>query len=255
MPMTTQENNHQKFIPPGLKTVLAALLSLFLLSLIFSEILESKEKLKSKQTISVSGEGKAIGIPDVALINFSVVTEKTTAQEAMSENAKEMNEIIKFIKESGVEDKDITTKQYYLSPRYDWIEGKRVFRGYELTSTLSVKIRNLDKISSIIDGAVSRGANQVEDIQFVIDEPEKLKGEARAKAIENAKERAKNIAEATEMKIGKIVSFSESAGIENYPFPYYLESKEAIGGVGEAPQIEEGSREIKVNVSLMFEVK
>ena len=253
--MVTQENNQEKFIPSKIKIILAALLSLFLLSLIFSEILEAKEKLKSKQTISVSGEGKAIGVPDVALINLSVVTEKATAKEAMSENAKEMNEIIKFIKESGVEDKDITTQQYYLSPRYDWIEGKRVFKGYELTSTLSVKIRNLDKISSVIDGAVSRGANQVEDIQFVIDDPEKLKGEARAEAIENAKQRAQSIAEATGIKLGKIMSFSETAGIESYPFPYYLETKTAIGGAGEAPQIEKGSREIEVNVSLIFEVK
>lgn len=252
--MTTQENNHQKFIPPKAKTVLVILLSLFLLSLTFSEILEAKEKLKAKQIISVSGEGKAVGIPDVALINLSVVTERATAKEAMNDNAKEMNEIIKFIKESGVEDKDITTQRYYLAPRYDWIENERVLKGYEITSTLAVKIRNLDKISSIIDGAVSKGANQVEDIQFVIDDSEKLKGEARDKAIENAKQRAQSIAEATGIKLGKIVSFSETAGIENYPFPYYLESKD-VSGAGEAPQIEEGSREIKVNVSLMFEVK
>lgn len=242
-----------KIIPKELKFVLFALLSVFLLALIVSEVFEIRDSLKVEETITFSGEGRAIGIPDVASVTLSVITEKMTAKEAMAKNAKSMNEVIKFVKESGVDEKDVKTQAYLLRPRYDFLEGERIFRGYELTSTLAVKIRDLAKISDIIDGAVSRGANQVGDIQFVIDEPEKLKEEARLKAIEKAKERAQSVAAATGLKLGKIVSFSETGVPPPPPGPLALEL--GRGGEGVAPEIEKGSLEIQVNVSLTFELK
>lgn len=250
-----QENISLKIIPKELKWVLLVLLSIFLLVLTISEGLEIKDKLKSKETITFSGEGKSIGVPDIASITLSVITEKMTAKETMAENAKISNEVIKFVKEAGIDEKDVKTQSFTLSPRYDWVEGKRIFRGYQLTSTLAVKIRDLEKISDIIDGAVSRGANQVGDIQFVIDDPEKLKEEARNEAIESAKEKAQSIAKATGLKLGKIVSFSEAVTPEDYPRPYSLEVREEALGGGSSPEIEKGSQEIEVNVSLTFELK
>ena len=244
---------HQKIIPKELKLVLAVLLSVFLFTLIVSEGFEIRNSLRSKETIIFTGEGKAIGIPNVASLTFSVITERATAKEVMNENAEKMNKVISFVKESGVDEKDVKTQAFFLSPRYDWFEGKRVFRGYELTSTLLVKVRDLTKISDIIDGAVSRGANQVGSIQFVIDDPEKLKEEARVKAIENAKEKAQSIAQATGLKLGKIISFTE---ISTSPPP--IPRQFGLGGALEettAPDIEKGSLEIKVNVSLTFELK
>lgn len=243
-----------KLISRPIKIILGILLCVLLLVLSISQIVGVKDKLRSPYTITVSGEGKAIGIPDVASINFSVITEKMSAKDVMQENAKEMNEIIQFIKESGVEAKDVKTSGYYLTPRYDWTEGKRISKGYELTSTLAVKIRNLEKISDLIDGAVALGANQVSDIQFVIDEPEKLQKEAREKAISQAKEKAEEIAKAAGLKLGKVISFSESATPSIDFYPRALSAKEAAGG-GATPEIEAGSQEIQSVVSLIFEVK
>jgi len=251
-----EENMCLKIIPKGLKLTLLVLFSVFLLVLTVSQGLEIKDKLKSKETIVFSGQGKAIGIPDVASITLSVITEKMTAKEAMTENAKIANDVVKFVKEAGIDEKDVKTQSFLLSPRYDWVEGKRIFKGYQLTSSLEVKIRDLEKISDIIDGAVSRGANQVGDIQFVIDDPEKLKEEARNKAIDSAKERAESVAKATGLKLGKIVSFSEAVAPQEYPSPYYLEiGREEAAGGGISPEIEKGSQEIEVTVSLTFELK
>lgn len=246
-------NTSPKFVPKELKWILLVILSIFLLALTISEGLEIKEKLRPKESITFSGQGKVIGIPDVASIALSVVTEKTTAKDAMAENAKKMNEVIKFVKDSGVDEKDVKTQSYRLLPRYDWLEGKRIFRGYELTSTLAVKIRNLEKISKIIDGAVLKGANQVGDIQFIIDDPEKLREGARNKAIENAKEKAQSVAMASGLKLGKIINFSE--GGETPLQPYYFEKAMEVGKVTPAPEIEKGSQEIVVNVLLTFELR
>lgn len=245
------EIHHTKFIPKELKLVLLVILSVFVLSLAVSEVLEIRDSLKSKETISFSGDGKVIGIPDVASVNFSVITDKMTVKEVMNENAEKMNAVISFIKESGVDEKDLKTQTFFLNPRYDWFKGTRIFKGYELTSTLAVKIRDLTKISDIIDGAVSRGANQAGNIQFVIDDPEKLQEEARLKAIENAKEKAQSIAEAAGLRLGKIVSFSETSAPQPVP-RYFLE---AAGGGDVAPEVEKGSIEIQVNVSLTFELR
>ena len=245
-----------KFIPqpPKMALIICGILAILFVVLAVNQIVDIKNKLEGN-TIAVSGEGKAIGIPDVALTNFSVISDKASAKEVMNDNAQKMNAVIKFIKDSGIADKDLKTTGYNLNPLYDWVEGKRIFRGYELTSTLSVKMRNLDKISDIIDGAVSQGANQVGDIQFVVDEPVKLQAEAREKAIQQAKEKAEAIAKASGLKLGKVISFSESAApLDNYPQAVYLEKSYGAGEAA-APAVEAGSQEVQITVSLIFKVK
>jgi uncharacterized protein YggE len=251
----TNQPHHKMCCHGGGKFILIIILSVFLLVLTASDVLNIKEKLKPKDTISFSGEGKTVGIPDVATITLSVISEKMTAKETLAENSLKTNEIIKFAKESGVADKDVKTQSYYLSPRYDWLEGKRISRGYQLTSTLLVKIRDLDKVGDIIEGAVTRGANQVGDVQFVIDDLEKLKTDARRKAIENAKNRAQAIAATAGLNLGKIVGFSETSSPDVYPKTYYLEMGVGGGGSAAAPNMERGSQEIVMNVSLTFELK
>jgi len=238
-----------------LKIIIGLLLAILLLTLSVSQIASWRNKFASPNVISVSGEGKAVGIPDVGLISLSVLSEKNTAKEVMQDNATKMNDIIKFIKDGGVEAKDVQTSGYYLSPRYDFQDGNRIFRGYDLTSTLSVKIRNLDKISDIIDGAVSRGANQIGNIQFIIDDEAQLKNEARAKAIIQAKDKAQQIAKSAGLTLGKIVSFSENEG-RTYPQPLYMDKGiSANAGGGAAPVVEQGSQEIDISITLGFELK
>jgi hypothetical protein len=249
------ENNiPHKIFPKGLKLILLILLSFFFLVLTVSKGIEIKDKLRIKGTITFSGQGKAIGVPDVALVSLSVITENMEAKKAMDESAKAMNEVIKFVKEYGIDEKDIKTSQYSLSPQYDWIEGKRVFRGYQLTSTLAVKIRNLEKIGEIIDGAVSKGVNQVGDIQLTIDDLEKLKEEARTKAIENTKEKAESVARNTGLKLGDIVNFTEEGPV-SYSLPLLYEKTAGLGGGEVTPEIEKGTLEISLNVSLTFELR
>lgn len=105
--METPENFPKKMIPKTLKLILAILFSLFILALTVSEALEIRDNLKIKDTIIFTGTGKVTGIPDVASITITVLTEKMKAADTMTENAKTMNQIIKFIKESGIDEKDI----------------------------------------------------------------------------------------------------------------------------------------------------
>ncbi|MDD5625778.1 MAG: SIMPL domain-containing protein [Patescibacteria group bacterium] len=246
-----------KFTPQPPKFVfwICGILALFWIVLSVGKIVDIKNGFETN-SITVSGEGKVVSIPDVASINFSVISDKMSAKEAMSDNSKKMNAVIKSVKDLGVESKDLQTTGYNLAPLYDYVKGQRIFKGYELTSTLAVKIRNFDKISDIIDGAIMQGANQAGDIQFVVDKPEKLQAEARDKAIQQAKDKAAAIAKASGFKLGKVVSFSES-GNAYYPQPMYAEKSYGAGdsAMVQAPAIESGSQEIQTTVSLVFRIR
>ncbi len=224
--------------------------------------------------ISVSGEGKAFGKPDIAMVRLGVHTQEMKSQDAVNKNNEKMNAVIKAIKDLGVADKDIQTTSYNLTPIYDYprilspagslssgvasapvyINGGRVFSGYSLDQQISVKIRNFDKISDILDKATSNGATNVGDLQFTIDNPEKIQAEARAMAIAKAKEKLKDITGQSGLKVGKLVNLSE--GYNNYPQPMYAQAAGMMKDSGSvAPQIQTGQQEVDSTVTLTYQVK
>lgn len=211
---------------------------------------------ESENVITVSATSEVYAKPDLALTTFSVVTEAKTVGGAMQENTANMNAVIAFVKTQGVEDKDLKTANFNISPHYEWYdEGRRrVLAGYEVSQSLQVKMRDLTKVGDIIQGATTAGANDVGNLQFTIDNEDALKEEARDKAIEEAKIKAKTLAKELDIRLVKIISFSESG---NFPVPYYTaSSKETLGmGGAVAPDIQTGENKISVSVSLTYQIK
>ncbi len=213
--------------------------------------------------INVSGEGRAYAKPDVAMISFGAHTEAKKSQDAVNENNKIMNAVIKSIKDLGVEDKDIQTTLYNLMPLYDYgvvpmmysypVSNKRTFKGYSLDQQIMVKIRNFDKISEIMDKAALNGANTIGELQFTVDNMEKVRAEARSKAIAQAKEKASGMFSAAGLSRTKIVNISE--GYSNYPQSMYATVMEMKDSDSTAPSIQTGQEEINVTVTLTYQVK
>ena len=248
-------------------TGLLIILTIFLLALTIYTVVAIQNKIKeggyigqeieSKNTITVSDKGEIYARPDLAITSFSVVTEKKTVSEAMNENAEKMNTIIDSMKEQGVEDKDLKTTSFNIYPRYDWYDetrfypqGRRVLVGYEVRQSLQVKIRDMEKVGEIIQGATDAGANQVGDLQFTIDNEDEFKKQARGQAIEKAKAKAEELATQLGVRLVRIVNFSESGIVPRY---YAFESSVGIGA-GEAPQVEVGENKIEVNVTITYEI-
>lgn len=205
-----------------------------------------------RDTISIQGQGKVYTKPDIAIVDLSVVTEGRNIKDVQDRNTKKMNGVIEFLKGFEIEDKDIKTINYNIYPRYNY-ENRAIPQiiGYEITQTLEVKIRNLEKIGEILDKSVGAGINQVSSLRFWVDKDEDLKAEARKLAIEDAKKKAEILASNLGIKLVKIAGFSEDTGY--YPIPIY---KEAIGmgGGGTVPDIQTGENEIIVNVNLIYEI-
>lgn len=209
-----------------------------------------------RDTITISGEGKVTAIPDIATIRIGVVTEKKEVADAQEENTEKVNELIKEFKAIEISKEDIQTTRYNIYPKYDYSrEGGSKLIGYEVNQQLTIKIRDLDNVGVVLAKAGAIGANQIGGLEFTIDDKEILQQEAREKALKNAKEKAETLAKISGVKLGKIVSFSESSS--NYePYPVYAKAEMlGLGGAEEAPDIQTGSIEINIYATVSYEIK
>lgn len=208
-------------------------------------------------TVSFSGEGKVVAKPDIAKVNLSIVTDALTSKAAQDENSKKSNAVTDYLKSQNIEEKDIKTTGYNIYPQYKYPQfgGQPTITGYQVSQSVEVKIRDLDKVSDVLDGVVTAGANQVNQLSFEIDDPEALMAEARKNAIENAKKKASELESQVGIRLGKIVNFSENTG--GYPIPIYMKAEiDGRGGMGGGgPSVPTGENEIVVNVSLTYQIK
>lgn len=221
--------------------------------------LEVKHRNDQPSTITVSGDGKAFAIPDIAQLNVGVQTgRQSTANAAMTKLKASMDPVIAAVKAQGIDDKDITTQNFWLNPVYDYSNGTQIARGFEAGQSLSIKVRDLDKASDVLGAATAAGANQAGGVQFTVDNPEAVQAEARANAIKEAQEKAQVLAKQLGVGLGKILNFSEGYG-GGYPTPMYY-SKDAMMGVGgarmedQAVQLPVGEQEVNINVSITYEL-
>lgn len=211
---------------------------------------------KEAHSISITGEGKVTAIPDIANIQLGYSVEKKTVAEAQKDNTDKMNAMIeKLKKDFKIDAKDIQTASYYIYPQYDWNNNKQTLRAYQVSQNLNLKVRDMGNVSKIIEAAGSIGLNQVGSLSFSIDDSEKLKQEARIEALAQAKEKAEALAEATGVKLGKIISFSEYSNGDDRAAYYDQKTVYGMGGAkSAAPTVEAGSNEIIVTATVQYEI-
>jgi uncharacterized protein YggE len=209
-------------------------------------------------TITVSGEGKSFVTPDIAELSFGFQTGRVgTAKEAMSKLSDASNKIFEAIQAAGVAKKDITTEQFNLSPIYDYTNGGQVFRGFEATQSMRVKVRDLDKVTDVIGAATGAGANQAGNVNFTVDDPEAKRAEARQKAIDQAKDKAQELASQLGVHLGKIQSFNESTGGVP-PIAYMRNESYGMGGAAadaKSIPLPTGEQEQDVTVTITYELE
>lgn len=205
-------------------------------------------------TITITGDGKVTGVPDIATVDLGMLTTSSKVSEAQSANVSKMNELTVRLKNLGISSQDLKTTQYNISPRYDYRAGRSVLAGYDVQQTLNAKVRDLEKLSLVLQAAADVGANQIGGLSFTIDDPEALRAVARLKAISNARAKAAALAGAIGVKLGPVVSFSEAEDNERPPIPYTY-AREGLGGAAPAPSVESGSLDIVSTVTLSYELR
>jgi len=246
---------------PVLKTVLAMLVVAAIAGTAVVAMLRDRLVNPYRYQVSFTAEGKIFAKPDIAQITLGVTTDRrATAVKAVQDNTELMNKVITKLKELGVADKDIKTTSYNLNPSYDYVQstGRSEIMGYEVYQNVDVKIRELDKIGDIIEGATSVGANQVGNISFTIDDLSEIKKLARQEAITKAQEKAEEMAQFTGLKLGKLINVYESDSYQP-PVLYSNFAKDVAYGMGgsesASPDVQVGQNEVGLSVTLTFEVK
>lgn len=211
--------------------------------------------------LTISAQGSSIRTPDLATYTAGVTTQGATANEALSANSRQMNQVIAALKRAGIADRDVQTSNLSINPVYaqpkrlpdGTIEdGPQRIVGYQASNTVAVRQRKLGDMGKVIDALVAAGANQVNGPNFMLDKPEAAQDEARIEAMKIARARAELYARAAGMRVSRIVAINESGGY--MPQPMMSMRKESMDMVAAAAPVAAGELEMSVNVTVQFEL-
>ncbi len=204
---------------------------------------------RANQVMTVVGNGSVSVQPDIANVELGVMTENVSLLEAQQANAEAMNQVIEALLRLGIPRENIQTTSYTVNPRYDFVDGEQIFRGYQVTNLISVSITAIDQIGSILDAAVESGANQVNSIQFTVQNSDAYKQQALQEALANAQGKANALATSMQVNLNPI-PFRIKELSETMPIPF---SKMALSAEAAATPIEPGELEIRANLEVKFQ--
>ncbi len=202
--------------------------------------------------IWVTGVGEVTTAPDLATIQIGVSTDARTAGEAIGRNSQETTNVLESIKKNGVPAEDIQTAELSLFPNFEnRTPGKPPsIIGYRAQNMLSVKVRSLGDLGTILDEASKAGANVIHSIRFGRDKDEDLMNEARKLAINDAKSKASLYAEEAGITLGKVVSIRESGGVPRGPQP--MARMETLAA---SVPVSQGQVSLGVSLQVVFEIE
>lgn len=202
--------------------------------------------------ITVTGEGRVDAAPDMATVSLGVVTQGTTAAEAMAANAIQLSAVLERLKTSGIEERDIQTSGLSLNPNWQQTETDPTPRivGYQATNMLTVRVRALDRLGAVLDLTIADGANNFNGLTFGLSDPAPALNEARKRAVADAQARARLLTEAAGLTLGPVVSISEGGGFGG-PQPMYRMDAAAASPVPVAA----GEVSTVASVTMVFELQ
>ena len=216
-------------------------------------------------TIDVSGEGDASAVPDVATITFSVEAQGKTVAVAQNLVSIRINQALDFLKQSGIDTKDIQTTNYNAYPEYSNPCGPNMvcpqtssqvaqIISYRASENVSVKIRDTSVSGKIIDGLGAVGITGISGPDFSVDNPDAVQAQAKQKAIDDAKEKAELLAKQLGVHLGKIVRFSGDVGGGIMPMAYDMKAGAVGGAIAPTSALPSGQNKYSANVTITYEI-
>jgi uncharacterized protein YggE len=211
-------------------------------------------------TAELATEGTVQVKPDKATFNFSVVTEAPQAQEAAKANAKEAENFLTAIKRVLGKDDKVKTLQYQVLPifrRVEKTQGKRKINtdeiaGYRASHRFEVELRDLEKIGQVADTAVKNGANEVQGPYFGHTQQEDLQNQAAVKALERARKLAEALAQASGLKVKRVLRMSTTQTIQ--PRMFAMAKAAPPAGAEVTTPIEVGDITYRSHLTVSFEL-
>ncbi len=224
--------------------------------------------IQPTDTITVSGEGKVVVVPDTATFTFTVDETAADVGTAQSKATTEANAIIDYLKTQGIADADIQTSDYNVNPQYEYSSQicsnngycppqKQTISGYEVSQTETVKVKDITKAGTILSGVGTRGVSDVSGLTFTVADQDAIDAQARGKAISDAKTKAQTLASALGVALVRVTGFNENNNIVPVPMYARADSTMSAGASSEAvaPQIPVGQNTVTSDVSVTYEIR
>ena len=211
--------------------------------------------------ILVSGQGSAEIAPDMAVLQLIVTREADTARAALDANSAAMAQVIKALRGEGIAERDIQTDNFSIQPKYVYPPQKSQGEqqppqivGYTVRNGLAVRVRDLGKLGAIMDQSVTLGVNEGGNILFTNDDPSAAIDQARASAVKDAMARAKTLAAAAGVRLGKVLEISEQSYM---PAPVRMMRAEMMmaAPAADAVPVAAGESSYQVTVSLTYAIE
>jgi uncharacterized protein YggE len=199
--------------------------------------------------ITVTGTGKVTGTPDTLRISLAVSATAKNIDEALASANASMRKVQKSLSDNGVDAKDLQTSNLSISPHYT---NKGAPDGYDVSESLTATIHDLTKAGAVLSAAVDAGGNavRVDSVSVALDDTSGLVGGARTSAIDDAKTKASQYAEAAGRTLGPVVSISE---VISTPYPVYDQAAGMAARAGGSPvPIQAGSQDVSVQVTVVY---
>lgn len=216
-------------------------------------------------TVSVSGVGEVIAVPDVGEFSFMVNAKGDDAAAAQSQSATAINDVIAYLTGAGVAEGDIKTTGYNVYPHYRYEDrvcpagsfcpsGEPIEDGYEASQTVTVKVRNINDAGTLISGVGEHGATNISSLSFTVDDSEAIRAEARTKAIADAEAKAITLANDLGVQLVRFIGYYDESG---YAEPYYNTKVMAFEAADQSvvPEMPVGEDVTTVRVNVTYEVR
>jgi len=211
--------------------------------------------------IWVSGLGEVTVTPDIATLEVGVEAQETTVAEAQDKASGAMDKVMTALTDSGVMGEDIQTRQFRIRQRTRWDNetGEEIVVGYRVTNEVMAKIRDIEKVGSIIDAVVKAGGDliRINGLDFSVDDPSAYYDEAREIAMADARDKAEKLAFAAEVKLGAPTYISESSGFISAPMVVmqYAGGAPIPAPAPAPPSISPGEVEVSIAVQITYSIR
>ncbi len=237
-------------------TVLISLLVFFAFTKLLGPIPFSVNSIQTTKSdlFTVSGVGEVSSIPENASVSLGVTKTAATAELAQTEVNKILNSLLTDLKEMGVKEDKIKTENITVNPTYNFENGGQTITGYSASQNLRIEVEEVELANQIIDTATRDGVNVISGVSFTVndDEKERLTAQARKKAIQDAKEKAKTIAGEAGITLGKVVNIQVEEGT-NPPLPFEARGSADTVQKAEPTVLQPGENTVKITVYLSYE--
>lgn len=209
------------------------------------------------RTITVDGKAETFVKPDTAKVSFGITLKNASTAVATQSVNERMNALMTQLTALGVAEKDVKTISYDIYPEYNYNDGRQIFDGYRVTQRVEVVMRDLEKVSQVLDIVNSAELDNVSQLSFYVDDEDTVKKQLREEAIADAKANAEKIAKDLGVRLDQVVGFYDNSNDRYEPMPVYDMAREGMGGAESsvAPSIPEGENQFNARVSVTYKVQ